>query len=164
MDRGYGDKMNRPATCANEAEGIVREIRGTKALVITDRKSMCGQCAAHDFCELIGGGKEMLSEALNPIGAREGDTVRIGLPSGTVTKASSIVYLVPTAGFIAGAGIGYYIGKLYSLDFNISTFIGCLAGLGLSLVAVRRLSNFLSKRPSYQPEIIKIIDPGAREV
>jgi hypothetical protein len=37
--------------------------------------------------------------------------------------------------------------------------VGCLVGLGISLIVVRLLSNTLGKRPSYQPEIISIVDP-----
>ena len=108
---------------------------------------------------MLGGGKEMLSEALNPVGAKIGDMVKIGIPEGTVTKASLVVYMIPTIGIVGGAALGYYIGKLYSLNLDLSTLIGSLVGIGLSMIFVRLLSNTLSKRPFYQPEIIKIINP-----
>ncbi|GAJ04813.1 unnamed protein product, partial [marine sediment metagenome] len=103
--------------------------------------------------------KEMLSEALNPVGAKTEDIVRIGIPSGTVTKASMVVYMIPATGLVGGAAIGYYTGKSCGLDSNLSTLIGSLAGIGISMIFVRLLSNVLSKRPSFQLEIIKIIDP-----
>ena len=149
-----------------EEEGVVKEVRGEKALVLTDRKAQCGQCMARGYCEMLGGGKEMLSEALNPVGAKVEDIVRIGIPSGTVTKASLIVYLIPAAGIVVGGAVGYYIGRFYSLDLDLSTLVGSLAGIGISMVFVRLLSNILRKRPSYQLEIIKIInpeDPESRE-
>jgi sigma-E factor negative regulatory protein RseC len=142
-----------------EEEGIVKEVRGKKALVLTDRKAQCSHCTARGFCEMLGGGKEMLSEALNPIGARAEDVVKIGVPAGTVTKASLVVYMIPAVGIVGGAAFGYYMGKLYELHRDLSTLIGSLVGIGISLIFVRLLSNVLSKRPSYQLEIIKIINP-----
>jgi len=159
MDQAYEELMKRPKVYINEAEGIVKEVLGKKALVLTDRQEMCAECVAKDFCQMFGGGKEMLSETINPIGAKAGDMVKIGIPTGTVTKASLIVYMIPAMGFVAGASIGYFIGKSYSLDLNLSTLVGSIIGLGLSMISARFLNNILSKRPSYQPEITKIINP-----
>jgi len=160
MDQTYVKKLiTRPKVYMNESEGIVKEVRGKKALVITDRQEMCASCVAKNFCHMLGGGKEVLSETINPIGAKAGDMVKIGIPDGAVTKASLIVYMVPAIGFVGGASLGYFIGKLYRLDLNVSTLIGSLLGLGLTMISVRFLNNILSKRPYFQPEITKIIHP-----
>ena len=158
MDQRYLEIMKGPRRAyMNEEVGIVKEIRNERALVVTDRQSMCGECAAKSYCHTLGGGKEMVAEALNPIDAKPGDTVKIGIPSGTVAKASFVVYMIPAIGLVGGAAVGYYTGKSYGIDFNLSTLIGCLAGLGIAMIVVRLLSNVLSRRPSYQPEIIKVI-------
>ena len=149
MDQRSLEVGDRPKTYMIEEEGVVKEVRGNKALVLTDRKTQCGQCMARGCCEMLGGGKEMLSEALNPIGAKAQDIVRIGIPSGSVTKASVVVYMIPAMGLVGGAAVGYYIGRLYSLHLDLSTLIGSLAGIGISMIFVRLLSNILSKRPSY---------------
>jgi sigma-E factor negative regulatory protein RseC len=141
-----------------EEEGIVKKVWGNKALVLTDRKAQCGHCTARGFCEMLGSGREMLSEALNPLGAKAEDVVKIGIPSGTVTKASMVVYMIPAVGIVGGASLGYCIGNLYSLHLDLSTLIGSLAGMGISMIFVRILSNVLGRRPSYQVEIIKIIN------
>jgi sigma-E factor negative regulatory protein RseC len=150
-----------PRSYMNEEVGTVREVRGEKALVVTDRQAMCGQCVAKGFCHMLGGGKEMIAEALNPIGAKPGDTVKIGLPSGTVAKASFVVYMIPAIGIVGGSAVGYFAGKSSGMDYNLTTLIGCCAGLGISLILVRLLSNILGERPSYQPEIIRIITPDS---
>jgi sigma-E factor negative regulatory protein RseC len=150
-----------PRSHMNEEVGTVRELRGEKALVVTDRQSMCGQCVAKSYCHMLGGGKEMIAEALNPIGAKPGDTVRIGIPSGTVAKASFVVYMIPAIGLAGGSLAGYLAGKSSAMDFNLTTLAGCLAGLAISLIVVRLLSNILGQRPSYRPEIIRIITPDS---
>lgn len=160
MDQTYVKKLiTRPKVYMNESEGTVKELRGEKALVITDRQEMCASCVAKSFCHMIGGGKEMLSEAINPIGAKAGDMVKIGIPAGTVTKASLIVYMTPAIGLVGGASIGYFISTLYNLDLNLSTLVGSIIGFGLTMISVRFLNDILSKKPSYQPEITKIINP-----
>ena len=148
-----------PRSYMNEEVGTVREVRGEKALVVTDRQSMCGQCVAKSYCQMLGGGKEMIAEALNPIGAKSGDTVRIGIPAGTVAKASFVVYMIPAIGLVGGAALGYVTGTSSGVDYNLATLVGCLAGLGISLIVVRLLSNTLGGRRSYRPEIIKIVTP-----
>lgn len=155
------EMRKRPKAYMIQEEGVVKEVRGKKALVITERKEQCGQCMAKGFCDMLGGGKEMLSEALNSVGAKADDIVLIGIPSGTVTKASIVLYMIPAIGLVAGAALGHYIGKLYSLNLDLSAFIGSLAGVGISMISVRLFSNILSKRPSFQLEIIKIINPDS---
>ena len=159
MDQGYKELMGRPKVFMNKEQGVVQEVRGEKALVLTDRHTMCAQCVAKGYCHMLGGGKEMLSQARNPIAAQPGDMVVLGIPEGTVTKASLVVYMVPAIGLVGGATLGYYVAQLYHLDVNITTLIGSLCGLGLTMIAVRFLSNTLSKKISYQPEIIEIINP-----
>ena len=145
-----------------EEVGEVKEVRGKRALVLTDRKGQCGQCTAKGCCEMLGGGKEMLSNALNNIGAEAGDIVTIGIPAGTVTKASMVVYMIPAIGIVGGASLGYYTGKIYGLNLDLSTLTGSLTGIGISMIFVRLLSNVLGKRPSYRPEIVKIAKPANR--
>lgn len=148
----------RPRSYMNEAEGIVKEVKDRRALVLIDRQAMCGQCSAKGFCNMLGGGKEVMSDTINTIGAEVGDTVTIGLPFGAVTKASMVVYTIPLMGLIGGAIIGYLLGGLYGFDVNVSTLICSFVCLGASMVAVKFASISLSKKPSFQPEIIKIVN------
>ena len=151
--------VRQPKVYMNEEQGFVKEIQGNKALVLTDRQSMCGACVARGYCHMLGGGKEMLAEAINSVGAKAGDLVKIGIPEGTVTKASMVVYMLPALALVCGGMLGYYIAKPIGLDINLLTLAGSIIGLGIAFTAVRLLSNTLSKKPSYRPEIIAIITP-----
>ena len=159
MDRDDREPVIRPKVYMNEEHGVVKEIRGSWALVLTDRQAMCGECVARGYCHMLGGGKEMIAEAINSVGAKAGDFVKIGIPEGTVTKASMVVYMVPALGLVGGATLGYYIARSFRFDVNLLTLVGSIIGLGIAFTAVRLLSNTLSKKPSYRPEIIKIITP-----
>ena len=157
--QGDREMVVRPKVYMNEEHGVVKEIQGSKALVLTDRQSMCGECVARGCCHMLGGGKEMLAEAINSVGAKAGDFVKIGIPEGTVTKASMVVYMVPALGLVGGATLGYYIARAFRFDTNPLTLLGSIVGLGVAFIAVMLLSNTLGKKPSYRPEIIKIITP-----
>ena len=159
MDRDDREPVFRPKVYMNQEQGVVKEIQGSKALVLTDRQSMCGECVAHGCCHMLGGGKEMLAEAINSVGAKAGDFVKIGIPEGTVIKASMVVYMVPALGLVSGATLGYYIARSFRFDINPLTLVGSIVGLGVAFIAVRLLSNTLSKKPAFRPEIIKIITP-----
>jgi positive regulator of sigma E activity len=101
----------------------------------------------------------MVAEAINSAGAKAGDFAKIGIPEGTVTKASLVVYMVPALGLVGGGTLGYLIALPIGFDINLLTLVGSIVGLGTAFTAVRLLSNTLSKKPSYQPEIIEIITP-----
>ncbi|HUT72697.1 MAG TPA: SoxR reducing system RseC family protein [Desulfatiglandales bacterium] len=159
MDRDDREPVFRPKVYMHEEQGVVKEIQGSKALVLTDRQSMCGECVARGCCHMLGGGKEMLAEAINSVGAKAGDFVKIGIPEGTVAKASMVVYMVPALGLVSGATLGYCIARSFRFDSNPLTLVGSIVGLGVAFIAVRLLSNTLSKKPAFRPEIIKIITP-----
>jgi len=159
MDRDDREPVFRPKVYMNEEHGVVKEIRGSWALVLTDRQAMCGECVARGYCHMLGGGKEMIAEAINSAGAKAGDFVKIGIPEGTVTKASMVVYMVPALGLVGGATLGYYLARPLGFDVNLLTLVGSIIGLGIALTVARLLSNRLSKKPSYRPEIIQIITP-----
>ena len=159
MDQYDREPLFRPKVYMNKEHGVVKEIKGSKALVLTDRQSMCGDCVARGYCHMLGGGKEMLAEAINSVGAKAGDFVKIGIPEGTVTKASLVVYMVPALGLVGGGTLGYLLARPIGFDINLLTVVGSIIGLGTAFTAVRLLSNTLSKKPSYRPEIIEIISP-----
>ena len=94
------------------------------ATVILQRESACsGDCHK---CSGCGAAKEvMIFEAMNPIGAGNGDLVVIRSESGPVMKAVGIFYVLPLVLFF----LGYYIGHQFSMG-------GLVGGLGFVLAIV----------------------------
>ena len=96
-------------------------------------------------------------EAVNSIGAKEGDRVLISIKSGFGLKISFFVYLVPAVVLVVSAVFGMEIGstlfkdpEAFALLFSIAMF---LISFGIILLYGRRL-----KRDSnYMPEIKKIL-------
>ena len=71
-----------------EEIGIVTETEGDKAKIAVQKRGACEGCAAKGACESTSGGMEI--EALNPVNAREGQTVKVLRQAETSLTASMI--------------------------------------------------------------------------
>lgn len=138
-----------------EEEGEVIAVEGNQAKVRVMRSPACDSCSTHKTCGLLGEGETVLT-ALNTVGASKGQRVRVSLKVEGEVKASFILYLVPLAGLVAGALIGYHSqvlgdkdisGAVFSLLFVVLTFIG------IKYYAHLKYSG----DQSYNPTITKVV-------
>lgn len=67
----------------------------------------CDHCQACGFAGMRDR-KSIDVNALNEVGAREGDTVRLEVSGKKVMEASAILFLIPFLGFIVGFLLGYF--------------------------------------------------------
>ncbi len=140
-----------------EETGIVIKTEGETARVAVQKRGACEGCTAKGACESTSDGMEI--EALNPVNAREGQTVKVLLQAETYLKGSMIVYGLPLVFFIAGAIAGKNIGDAYFAEYNSDLFaaIAGFASLILSLIAVKIWSGKLESRTESKPYIGEII-------
>lgn len=146
-----------------EEEGIVKTVFGDKAIVLTERKGECAHCVAKKACYMLDEGNEVLAQVLNPVGAEAGDRVKIAIQSGAILKSSFILYLFPALGLIMGSALGYYLGKSYDWNLDLSALFCGLITLGLSFLIVFILNHHLKKGRAYWPQIQAIIPKEAWE-
>jgi sigma-E factor negative regulatory protein RseC len=140
-----------------EEIGIVKKTEGFTAKVIVQKKSMCEGCTVRGTCESTAEGMEI--EALNPLQAREGQTVKVSMKPQAYLKGSMLVYGLPLVVFIAGAIIGKNIGEEYFKDVN-SDLVAAITGFSaliLSLGGVKLWSLKTEKSAEYRPVIEEII-------
>ena len=140
-----------------EEIGIVVKTEGEIAKVSVKKRGACDGCTAKGACESTSEGMEI--EALNPVHAREGQTVKVLLQAGTYLKGSMIVYGLPLVLFIAGAIAGKNIGEAYFLNTS-SDFIAAIFGFAAliaSLLAVKIWSRKLESKAESKPFIGEII-------
>jgi len=141
-----------------EEIGVVMKTEGETARVAVQKRGACEGCTAKGACESTSDGMEI--EALNPVHAKEGETVKVMLQAGTYLKGSIIVYGLPLVLFIAGAIAGKNIGDAYfpnsssDLVAAIFGFISLIA----SLIAVKIWSRKLESNAEYKPVIAEIIN------
>jgi sigma-E factor negative regulatory protein RseC len=83
--------------------GCVTSVRGDAASIAMPMSGACKKCG---ICQMTAGGKEVLLEARNDAGAREGDTVEVEIAPGRVLAAAFIIYMIPILMTIVGFLVG----------------------------------------------------------
>ncbi len=121
------------------------------------RKTSCGVCAAQSSCgtsvlSKVLGQRPLRLAALNPIGARPGDRVIIGLRDDAMVRGSLAVYLVPLLTLLAGAFMGETL--LAPAGDGLVAIAG-LAGLAAGFAWVRLFGRRAAKDPRYRPVILR---------
>jgi len=132
------------------------------AQVVTDRKNACGGCGSTHSCNSCLSNSKMTAEALNSIGAKEGDLVEISLNSGVVLKSAAAMYLIPVAGLMAGALAGVGVSSILAVDETISAIIFSIIGLCLGFMTTALISRRMSVRNRLTPVITQIIKPEVK--
>jgi len=140
-----------------EETGIVIKTDGIMATVRVQKKSACEGCAVKGVCESTPEGMEI--EALNPVKARVGQSVRISMKPYTYLKGTMIVYGLPLVLFITGAIMGKNIGEKYitSMDSDLVAAICGFVLLALSMLGIKIWSKRAESRTEYKPVIEAII-------
>lgn len=94
-----------------ETRAVVIESMGGVALVEAYPRAACGHCSASSGCatgvlaRIFGDGPKRFYVD-DPIGARPGEQVIVGVADGALSRACAIVYLFPLIFVIAGAAAG----------------------------------------------------------
>ena len=106
------------------------------ALVVHTRLSACsGDCHK---CSGCGAAREtMVLKVLNPIGASQGDLVKIRSQSAPVLKAAAVLYVLPLLLFF----LGYGLGAAADLSAGFLGFAGFSLGILLVVLYDRRLQK-----------------------
>jgi sigma-E factor negative regulatory protein RseC len=144
-----------------EETGTVIRLDGDWAVVEPDKTGSCGSCSLKGGC-----GTASLSRffsrrrhafhAKNPVHARPGDTVVMGLEESSLVRGSLIVYLLPLISMILTAGLLTAWAALNDFNQDLMALIGLISGLVFGGFLARILS--LRHRESLYPRIIRI-DP-----
>lgn len=103
--------------------------------------SACGNCRASKVCG-SGATTDLVLDAAG-CASRVGDEVAVDVDAATALRALAVAYLLPVASLIGGMGVA---GALGLSDLGIAAF--SFAGMGLGLIASRRLGRHPSLRPA----------------
>lgn len=100
------------------------------------RESACsGDCHK---CSGCGAAKEaMVFTAMNPLGARPGDLVKVQSQSAPVLKAAVVLYVAPLVLFFLGVALGSLLG---TMEYLLGGFGFCV-GIVLVVIYDRKVMN-----------------------
>jgi serine protease Do len=147
-----------------EQTGVVISVQGEVAEVQAERRGACGGCAADGSCgpSLVArylGRKPSLLRAHNPIGATSGDRVVVGLPEGTLLRASFLAYLAPLVCMMGAAIAGDQIARLlFPAHVEGLSVLAGVGGLAAALLWLAPLGAF----PLNEQNAPRILRPAGR--
>jgi sigma-E factor negative regulatory protein RseC len=159
-----------------EEQGTVVSLRGKLAEVRTQRRGGCDGCDSSAGCgtalvDRFLGRRTVTLRARNPVGARVGDRVVIGVREGGLLAAALAAYLVPILGLIAGGVLGQWLGQPgpppdpSAAGADTSALVGALLGFMLALFWLRRYSAGRARRTELDPVVLRRLGgeaiPGA---
>lgn len=133
-----------------ESRAVVTEVQGEYAWVDAERALGCGRCRGQGcasgaltrlFC-----GKPRRFRVRNPVGARVGEAVIVGIDDGAILQSSLAAYIVPLLLLISGAVLGAAAGG------EPGSIAGAAVGLCAGLAGARLYGRFSAAR--FDPRII----------
>ncbi len=140
-------------------EGIVFKMGSPgsgMAWVKTTRSSACESCSSRHACQAGESGKEMEVEAINTAEAGVGDRILLNIKTGSLLKATFLLYVFPILAMIAGALLGQTVGIMRGGDPSGMSALFAFLFFGLAFCVIRVAGRRLSKNVDYKPEIIKV--------
>ena len=144
-----------------EEEGIVVKVEEGYAFIQTERGTSCDGCSAKSSCHSMSDtdGSIMEMRAINEMGAKVGDRVKVAIDSIVFLKSSFLVYVLPLIVMITGGIIGesYAKNNMPGADADLVAGAVGITCLVISFLLIRVWSKSLEKKREYQPQIIRII-------
>ncbi|WP_296805282.1 SoxR reducing system RseC family protein [Thiocapsa sp.] len=138
-----------------ETPAKVVDVKPGVAWVETVRQSACGSCGSAGSCgtsvvaKLFGAPRSRL-RIDDAQGLRVGEQVVIGIPDGTLVRASFVAYLIPLVFLIAAAALATRLGA----GEGSVALIG-IGGLAIGLWLSGRLTGGPSARERYRPILVR---------
>jgi sigma-E factor negative regulatory protein RseC len=145
-----------------EESATVISIDDGYATVETQQQPACGACAAASGCStsVLSGLFKRSHTRLrvsNPIHAKPGEQVIIGLPENTFLKVSFLAYLLPLACMILIAILMQAVATHINWQFGeLPQVLGGLLGLISGFFLLRLLTGQKQNEPGYQAVILRL--------
>ena len=136
--------------------GIVKEIKGNRAVVTMERHDMCGDCHA---CEMLSGKKSCTLNCESKVDCEVGDRVEVALTNEYFLKATYLIYGIPLIGFIIGLIIGIGLSKVITIisqDLTIAAWIIIGTSIGIYYI------KYQDKQRAYDKFLPHIISKVAK--
>lgn len=138
---------------------VIKTTGGIARVSIENKQGLCATCSM-GTCVVSGATAEL--DALNRVGAKEGQKVRVFLRPYSYIKGSIIVYAIPVLSLVAGAVLGKEffstLDYFKAMDPEIVSAIFGFSAFALSFLFVKLWSMRADKRTEYKPVIEEILE------
>lgn len=144
-----------------EERGEVTAVEPPYARVVTQRSSGCSSCSTQGcgtgtLSQLFAARSQEL-RVLNPIDARVGEQVILGLEEGALLRGSLAVYIVPLLALLAGGLFGEWLAAALALEQSaeLVTASAALAGLAAGFGWVRMFGRRMAQDDRFMAVILR---------
>ncbi|MBI4686814.1 MAG: SoxR reducing system RseC family protein [Nitrospirae bacterium] len=121
----------------------VISVEGKWAMVITNKSKACRECGKAQAGACGKGGAGMALKVRNPLGAKKGDIVMLGIEEKTRVKGYFFIFIMPVIVLFLSAFLGYLLSR-YSSIKNLEAFFGFL-GLVISIIYASKKTQELNR-------------------
>jgi sigma-E factor negative regulatory protein RseC len=145
-----------------EEKGKVVALEDDWVWVQTERKTVCGQCAANKGCGTsvlakVFGNKSSSIAVIKTLPAQVGDEVIIGIEENSLVKGSLLIYALPLVLLIAFGLLGEVVSAQVLLsNTDILTVVFSVFGFAVGFVWLKHISSQIRLDPRYQPKLLQI--------
>lgn len=136
-------------------EGIVIQTGEGTALVKTARSSACKSCSSSGSCMVKG--NEMEVEAINEIGARDGDRIILSFATTSFLKATFLLYIFPVLCLVIGAVVGQHVAPYTGFDESVLSAATGFIFFFLSVSIIKSMGRRMARKDEYRPKISKVL-------
>ncbi len=138
--------------------GTISSIIGEMAEVQTQNQLACSSCNVVDSCgngiiEKYFSGKIFATQVRNHLKAKIGDRVIIAIPKSSLTRASTVVYIVPLVAMFVISITAQYIGANENW-----TILAALTGLAMGLLYTKYYNRKIHSNESFLPKMVSIVE------
>jgi sigma-E factor negative regulatory protein RseC len=130
--------------------------------VETQRKTVCGQCAANKGCGTsvlakVFGNKSSSIAVIKSLPVQIGDEVVIGIEENSLVKGSLLIYALPLVMLITFGLLGEVVSAQVLLsNTDILTVLFAVFGFGVGYFWLKHISSQIRLDPRYQPKLLQI--------
>lgn len=142
-----------------EETAHVVSVEGDDAWVETERRSSCGSCSAKGcgtgaLSKVLGARKQQM-KVHNPVGAKAGDTVVLGIEEGVLLRGSMMVYILPLILMLAGGLFGESLAPQWGSDPEGASLLFGLLGLLAGFYLLRMYNRRCADNPKFTAVILR---------
>ena len=137
-------------------QGVIEKVlENGRAVVRVQQSAHCATCRSRDSCHAAEG-RDMLVEVENPLLAKVGDHVEIGVPTTALLKLSILVYFLPIVALLVGAYGGGALASSYT-DPTLASVLGGILAMAATFLCLKRFDRRMRGRPDFTPHMIRIL-------
>ncbi|WP_020559240.1 SoxR reducing system RseC family protein [Thiofilum flexile] len=114
-------------------------------------KSACSSVSLMDWFRP----KQQAVKVMNPVYAKVGEQVVVGLNSEAFLFYSVLAYALPLISLLIAALLGFYIFDLFNMNSDMGALLAGTLGLGLGLRLAQYFANWSKYLEHFQPVILR---------